>query len=218
FTFEKNKEPVGHALVRAAIDWRRAGLQRPIPELELRQRTKLYLPKVFVNTDLTDDTYKRGLDWAQRPVSSQIPLLLAVQGQKGRAFEVFDYIADLLERQGASTPEQAWNLLIDCATPEETHDIGIAAYGRHEPEVAKHAFMKALASSHVDAAPMAAFNLGTLLAEQRDVAGARAAFQRAIDSGHSEVGLRAQELLRELSTREEADGSLHTENEASALQ
>jgi hypothetical protein len=35
------------------------------------------------------------------------------------------------------------------------------------------------------------YGLGVLLAEQGDVAGARAAYQRAIDSGHAEWALRA---------------------------
>ena len=39
-------------------------------------------------------------------------------------------------------------------------------------------------TGHRDAAPAAASNLGRLLAEQADVAGARAAYQLAIDTGH----------------------------------
>ena len=44
---------------------------------------------------------------------------------------------------------------------------------------------------HPDYAPRAAFNLGVLLEKQGDVAGARAAYQRAIDSGKPDYALMA---------------------------
>jgi predicted negative regulator of RcsB-dependent stress response len=47
-------------------------------------------------------------------------------------------------------------------------------------------------------APVAALLLGMLLAEQGDAADARAAYQRAIDSGHAKWALEAAAKLRQL--------------------
>ena len=61
---------------------------------------------------------------------------------------------------------------------------------------ARSAFQQAMDSGHPDVAPMAAVNLGLLLAGQGDVAGARSAYQRAIDSGHPDAGPVAVRNLR----------------------
>jgi TIR domain len=51
---------------------------------------------------------------------------------------------------------------------------------------------------HPEAAPMEAYVRGLQLAGQGDVAGARAAYQRAVDSGHSNAAPRAMKALRDL--------------------
>jgi tetratricopeptide (TPR) repeat protein len=66
---------------------------------------------------------------------------------------------------------------------------------------ARAAYQQAIDSGHADAAPMAAFGLGGLLADHSDVDGARAAYQQAIDSGHADqapsAALNLGVLLRE---------------------
>jgi hypothetical protein len=81
---------------------------------------------------------------------------------------------------------------------------------------ARAAYQRAIDSGHAEWAPEAAINLGVLLAEQTDVAylsslshlnrltlaavaaSARAAYQRAIDSGHAEWAPKAAASLRRL--------------------
>ena len=57
---------------------------------------------------------------------------------------------------------------------------------------------QAIDSGHPDYAPMAANNLGVLLADQGDIEGAKAAYQQAIDSGHPDAALRATSNLTAL--------------------
>jgi hypothetical protein len=56
-------------------------------------------------------------------------------------------------------------------------------------------------SGHAELAPEAAVDLGWLLADQGDVAGARAAYQRAIDSDHEYAPLAAVKLGRLLASQ-----------------
>ena len=49
---------------------------------------------------------------------------------------------------------------------------------------------------HPDWAPRAAYNLGLLLEEQGDREGAKAAYQRVIDSGHAEAAVNLGLLLK----------------------
>lgn len=58
-----------------------------------------------------------------------------------------------------------------------------------------------------DEAPRAAYQLGVLLEEQRDVEGARAAYQHAIDSGNRGQAPRATHRLALLNNMEEVPGA-----------
>ena len=73
---------------------------------------------------------------------------------------------------------------------------------------ARAAYQQAIDSGHADAAPMAAVNLGELLAEQGDADGAKAAYQQAIDSGHADAAPTAAVNLGELLAEQgDADGA-----------
>ena len=61
---------------------------------------------------------------------------------------------------------------------------------------ARAAYQIAVDSGRAEQAPMAAFDLGLLLAGRGDLAGARAAYQIAIDSGHAEYAPKAATNLR----------------------
>lgn len=210
--------PEGYALVQAAIDWRRADLERPIPEKELRSLARLYLPGLRANLNLTDETYKRSLDWALHTVGQHIALLSEAQDDGDRAFQVFDHTLSYVEYQRTPIPEKTWTFLLENTSPDEKVSIATMAYLRNETQVAERAVERVLKSGHADAVPKAAVNLGALREMHGDLEGARAAYQQALGSGHADIISRAQESLRVLSTRKEAEGSLHTEDGSSARQ
>ena len=72
------------------------------------------------------------------------------------------------------------------ADPDAALGLGLVADIRHSAERAARALTSAVGSTDPAIAATAAFSLGILLAEQGDAAGARAAYHRAIDSGHAE--------------------------------
>jgi hypothetical protein len=71
----RDENPAACAVLRSAIDCRRAGLSRPLIEPELRRLFSLYLPMVHIDLTPTDKLFSDGLKWAARPISSQVALL-----------------------------------------------------------------------------------------------------------------------------------------------
>ncbi len=177
--------PAGWCLVQAAVDWRRVGLLRPIPEDQLRQLAVGYLEERWPALDLTDQTYGDGLKWARAPVAQRVSLLdVAKPVSTPRCFEPFDFIIALCDGQdGKPRPVRAamWQEARSRADAAELVGVGLAAYRALRPDDAGLAWA---AASETD--PSAAVNLGLLRKEQGDPAGAAAAWQLAIDSGHAD--------------------------------
>ena len=180
----------GGAVVRAAIDWMRMDVGRPIRQHELGALCPLYL-QTHARHD--DDDHKKALTWACEPVGSHIPLVEELLSDRGEpSYVPFDYLVAVADGQGGRLPQPildaAWDkvlTLVPPLSPLEALNIGVSAYLRKLPLRAQN-FFTAVAAEKSEWAPKAAFNLGVLLAEQGDLAGAKAAYQRAIDSGHAE--------------------------------
>jgi len=190
----------GFAVVVAALDWRRAGLTRPITEAELRELYALCLERFSPLSEANDDDYQVGLAWACKPLPLVSSAALLTRAKNGRlkTFEIFDYIRDWSDSAGGdvdqslrAVPQSTWHFVISRVAPEEALAVGLAAYNRDNPNAAEGAWMKVANSDDSEWAPMAAFNLGLLLAEQGEPGRAEEFYQRAIDSGHSEVAPRA---------------------------
>ena len=180
-----DSDPAGCAIVRAAIDARRAGLSRPVTNTELRRLFPLYLHAVRIDLLPTNEEFTRGVNWAIHPVTSQVALLRRTSSDHGElAWAIFDHAVTADEGHGGhrvrSIPSEMWAELIDIVPPHDSFGVGIAAYGRHELAAAVTAFSKAAASENAPAA----LALGLVLAERGDFEDARAAYQQAIDSGH----------------------------------
>src|SRR6266567_4569985 len=115
-------------------------------------------------------------------------------------FRAADPVIDYVERRdGRKLAHPAvWEYLLGRVSVEEAVQVAFAAYSRDEPRVTMIALQRVAHSGQPEMAPMAAYNLGVLLQEQGDVAGARAAFQQAIDSGHSDQASAALRALQQL--------------------
>ncbi len=191
--FEKGEiaNPIGHALVWAAVDWRRTALTRPVSEQVLAKVLPTYLAD-RLDVPRTNQAIDAGLVWATAKINETVALLNQVfTGSNGPVFEAFDYLVDQLTRTGTPVPDPMWTLALEQAKSAELIEIGRAAYQAKNSATAVTAWRQAADKGDSEVAPRAAVNLGVLLEEQGDVEGARAAFQRAIDSGHADVAPRA---------------------------
>jgi hypothetical protein len=200
-TRDDDSRPAGYALVRAAIDWRRAGLSRPIRDSELRALYPVYLSSVRAGLVPSEDLYNGGLAWACEPVASHVALLERVNLGEEQGFVAFDYFVALLDGQHTHPRRDVlpalWDFVIESVSEEEMMPAGLTAYLRNDLATAERVWRTVEGGSSRYIAE-AAVNLGILLSEQDDVEGARAAYQWAIESGHQEYAPRAEDMLRYL--------------------
>jgi len=187
--------PAGCAVVRAAIDIRRAGLSRPVTGPELRRLFPLYLRSVRVGLAPSEELFAVGIEWATRPVASQVALLrLASPGWEPNAWTVFDHAVTADEGQDGERrpiPAETWAELVEMLPIDDVLDVGFTALmARNRASAgasATVALRKAVASGVLTQMPELALLVGAVLQGRRDIDGARAAFQQAIDSGDANV-------------------------------
>ena len=181
--------PVGYALVLAVADWRRCGMNHPIPTALIAPLAQPHLHQRDQAQLANQGAFNTGLAWATRDINPNVSLL---QPTGADAYTVYDYALDLISAQNTPIPDGSWVVLIANADPPKLVDLGYTAeVTYHRSETAIKAFRKAADSGHADQAPAAAFNLAVLLKEQGDAAGAKAAWQQAVDSGHPDAAPRA---------------------------
>ncbi|MBV9455477.1 MAG: tetratricopeptide repeat protein [Rubrobacter sp.] len=187
FEAGRTDNPTGHASVKAAIDWRRAGLIRPISDSELRALYPKYLLSVRPGLEPSDELYQDGLAWACKPLVSHLALLAKVTEGTEHGFVAFNYLVAYSDGQHGFRRRDVlpamWSFVVDSLPGEEALEASLTAYLRDERGAAEHIW-RTLIDRSSDQAPTAAFYLGVLLAEQGDIEGARAAYQQAIDSNH----------------------------------
>ena len=133
FNAGRTDNPVGHALVRVAIDWRRAGLGRPILESELRVLYPQYLPSIHAGLEPSDELYQEGLAWACEPLVSHVALLERSNAEREHGFVAFDYLVALLDGQHEGYPGRdvlpvIWNFVTAFLSEEEAMIAGLTAY------------------------------------------------------------------------------------------
>jgi tetratricopeptide (TPR) repeat protein len=177
---------VGYALVLGAVDWRRCGISRPVPVSLLRALAASRLDAEG-RANLADQrTYEAALEWATSMTSGGS---LVLQPAGLNAFAVNDLVVELIRARGTAIPEDSWQVAIENASAAELLRIGSiaqAVYGK--PEIAAQAWRKAVDRGDADETMEATGNLAWLLMEvMGDFAGAQAAWQRLIDSGHPDA-------------------------------
>lgn len=184
--------PAACAVLRAAIDCRRAGIFRPITESELRRLFPLYLRAVRIDLTPTEERLAAAVEWAAIPIASQVALLQrANPGQEPPAWIIFDHAVTSDEGHGEHLsrpiPTEIWSELTDTVSVDDAFYIGFSADRRNQTAAAIAAFQKAQRSNLVHIASLAALALGRLLTDQGDTAGARTAYCDAISFGHPDI-------------------------------
>jgi hypothetical protein len=159
--------PVGWALVRAAVDWRRTGMLRPVPGADLRDLCLQYLGAV----PPTAVQYAEGFAWACRQLAPQIALLHMVGRRRLRSFRPFDHIVAYADRHssgpGRGIPDGSWAFTVAKSSPEEAARVGFTAYSRGNRLAAEAAWSRASASRDQEVAPWAAQQLRLLRSRPR---------------------------------------------------
>jgi hypothetical protein len=208
FESGETTEPVGHALVRAAVDWRRSGLTRPIPRRVLASSA---LVAVYL-TDRPDVSRSaaalaNGLAWATTQINETVALLGRgfddPADDTSDVFEAFDYLVDHLSGVSIAIPEKLWQLSLTEAEPAEWRQLGYAAYQSESRLPAELAFRKAAEAG--DSKSM--FSLAVLLWERDEVGEAETWFRRTIEAGYSDeiVALAIGDLLKQRGQLSEAE-------------
>lgn len=171
----------GYALVRGAVDWRRAGMGTPVPVSVLGKLAMSYLPD-RMGRPLDDETYQSAVQWATRDINPTVALLLRVQPDK---FDVFDYALDVLSRENKVIPDATWSLLIQVARPSDLITLGYTAeLAFRQSEIALRAWRKAAKLVFTEEAPIAELSLGILLQKKGDFESAKKAYMQAVNYRH----------------------------------
>ncbi|WP_204284938.1 tetratricopeptide repeat protein [Microbispora amethystogenes] len=194
----QDTNPAGYALVQAAVDWRRAGLHRPISDSELRQLFALYLPLIRAGMPATTAAYRSGLHkWAAVPIASQVALLSRAtfantdSSVRNAGWVALDYVVaadegSMPDHAARPIPNELWPELLELITPSEALAVSIAAHTRDQLDLAATAARIAARAADSDQAAAAAFILAFTLFKKRDLQEAEAAFETLVASQHPE--------------------------------
>jgi KAP family P-loop domain len=145
YTTSEETNPIGRALIQAAIDWHRAGMLRAIHEDELRELCSQYLSQRHPELSLSEEGYEQGLTWALSPVASLgNGLLIRIEEGSSRAYRVLDYLVAYTDERGDDIPESTWKLVIDHADREELEAIARAAILKGNATIAERALAQRL--------------------------------------------------------------------------
>jgi hypothetical protein len=135
--------PVQHALVQAAVDWRRAGLDRPANTDDLwalAERT-LDTPGRLPQVAIQQRTQLDGaLNWACEPVADTAALLER-HSEPSVGYRATDPIVDYLADQSGSqlSSPAAWEILLSCVRLQEMLQLAAAAWSLGSPHIARGA-------------------------------------------------------------------------------
>jgi cellulose synthase operon protein C len=174
--------PEGAAVVRAAIDCRRIGVMRPIPEIFLKELWKYYIHELEPLRDASDADYTGGLSWAKEPLGRYVALLAKVgDPEHSGGFSVPDYLVEHVEEQQRPIPLVVWDLAKDRYQDlgSDVTGVGYIAWLRGLTGKAKEIWEKGLLLGD----GRSASNLGAQLVQEGDRIGAKAAFKRGIALG-----------------------------------
>jgi hypothetical protein len=169
--------PIGWALLQAAVDWRRAGMLRPIPEADLWDLCPRYLDTVPTAAQRAE-----GLAWACRQLAPQVALLRAIGRPRSRSFRPFDHVVAYADWHIAGParriPHGSWEVVVARTTPEEAARVGFTAYTRGDHLAADAAWSRASAYGDEEVGPWAAQQLRLLRGRPRRAGLARPALER----------------------------------------
>ena len=201
--------PRQKALVFTVTDWPRTGLPAQIAEDRAQRLWLAHLPPAEATDlhEMAEDDIERAFHEARSWACGKIAGTTALLRRTKHGLLAEGYLIGLRTTDHSPIPRPIWEeaLATAASSDEEDADSTLSALGYHaaasgEFDVALQAWTP-VAEGQTDLAPNAAFNIGHLLAEQKDYAGAREYYQRTIDSTHGFGGVDCGRLPRERPVR-----------------
>jgi hypothetical protein len=191
----------GAAIVAVAVDCRRAGLTRPVPEVLLRDLYLGYLD-TSIGRRMDPEAFALGLAWATKPIQATSALL----SQDEQGYVVFDYLVDQVQKDSAAPPipETTWTRLLSGLEPDDAAAIARAADRKGDEEHAERAWRVAAAAGYHDAET----DLGLLLLYQERDEEAEPWLRKAATAGHHDAYTALGLLLLFQGRAEEAESWL----------
>lgn len=143
-TRETDPDHVGAAIVAAALDCRRAGLVRPVPEGLLQDLYGGYLSRTR-DFQQSASAFQEGLSWATRQIRDINALLVPETG----GYQSFDYMLDQLQANPDSwpVPDAVWKAVLEEIQPHGAWSVGMEAYWADRLTFSEEAFRIGLQSS-----------------------------------------------------------------------
>jgi hypothetical protein len=138
--------PRGAAIVAMAVDCRRFGLRRTVPQQWLKDLHEIYLNEMG-GENLRPEPFREALAWACQPIHATSSLLL---GGATRGYVPFDYLIDTSRSE--IIPEhiwirilpELWSRILPRTTPLEAYDLGLVAHRDFRFDHAEEALRKAV--------------------------------------------------------------------------
>jgi cellulose synthase operon protein C len=165
-------QPVGVALTKAAIDWRRAGMPSTIQRDDLRALAEIVREDTAGIRTIADDEFAEALTWATAEVRARASLLRASGELGGESYEVFDALirSDTMGHRPVS--DECWQFVLDRIGATSGVSVGLTAFQAGKWYVAEAAWRKVSRSKQAEAASIGLFYLGVLygLLERNDEA------------------------------------------------
>lgn len=181
----RDQHPVGYAVVRAAVDWRRLGMAQQLTPAILNAVILGYTR--LGHSPAVEDQVKDGLGWATKKLNHTVALVTDDDG-----LVALDLVMDRLAAAPEPVPDVMTKTAMGIADPTELLAIGYLFYETGDLDAAAAAWTGACTI------PEAAFNLGVLSSTgptQPDVAKARHWYEIAADAGHTGAMVNLGNLL-----------------------
>jgi tetratricopeptide (TPR) repeat protein len=184
--------PEGFAIVRAMIDWRRAGAQRPLSADRLQLLYQHYLPD---GLDPDQAIFASGLKWACKPLPSiRISLVRSALGATG--YEPYDLAVEVASAEWAGLTDETLARIISVAEPLDCFQMAHTAFDAANSPLALDLLARAELSEDRRLSATSAFNAGVLLAEADDMGAAEGAYRRADARGSRRGAFNLGQMLR----------------------
>jgi hypothetical protein len=195
-------QPVGAAIVAAAVDCRRIGRSRPVPVDLLQRLHEAYLERPNEARDL--QSFEDGLAWACEGYALLRPV---DDGSGGQGYVVFDYLVAAVKRNPDAypVPNATWQLLVEDLDPEEAWNVGTAAYRAKLPRIAERAFRIGTRASRADLRGNAAHGLANVLLDAGEAAEAEDWLKVAADAEVTGAATNLGWLLERRGERRQAE-------------
>ncbi|WP_253886226.1 tetratricopeptide repeat protein [Actinokineospora diospyrosa] len=212
--WEHPSDPMGAAIITAAVEARLCGHPAVIPADLLRSLAAEYLTSAQ-RAAAADDWFDSALQWALRPVRGDVAPLTPMARHVGeldgyQASDILTHHAEQRYRTRGQSPDKPWAVLAARADHEAFLVVGMFASACGHHDHAKAVWRRLAETGNTDA--MTA--LGLACQDDGDLEAAAIWFRRAVETGDNEAMAMLAATLQQLGRTSEAHNWLRRGAEA----